>query len=57
MKKVKKYCIDKDTDISDFIEKLLEKNIPKRSQVKCILKLISSYIVVTISKVYKLLFL
>ncbi len=26
-KKVKKHCIDKDMDISDFIEDLLKKNI------------------------------
>ena len=26
-KKVKKHCIDKDMDISDFIEDLLRKNI------------------------------
>ena len=28
-KKVKKHCIDKDMDISDFIEELLRKNLPK----------------------------
>lgn len=27
-KRVKKHCIDKDIDISDFIEKLLRKNLP-----------------------------
>jgi hypothetical protein len=26
-KKVKKHCIDEDIDISDFIEKLLKKNL------------------------------
>ena len=28
-KRVKKHCIDRDMDISDFIEELLEKNLPK----------------------------
>ncbi|MEK6826193.1 MAG: ribbon-helix-helix protein, CopG family [Nanoarchaeota archaeon] len=28
-KEVKKHCIDRDMDISDFIEALLKKNLPK----------------------------
>ena len=28
-KKVKKHCIDKEIDISEFIEDLLKKNLPK----------------------------
>ena len=28
-KRVKKYCIDIDKDISDFIEELLRKKLPK----------------------------
>ncbi|MFH1592710.1 MAG: ribbon-helix-helix protein, CopG family [Candidatus Woesearchaeota archaeon] len=28
-KRVKKHCIDRDMDISDFIEQLLKKNLPK----------------------------
>ena len=28
-KRVKKHCIDKEIDISEFIEDLLKKNLPK----------------------------
>lgn len=29
-KKVKKHCIDKETDISDYLEELLRKDLEKR---------------------------
>ena len=28
-KRVKKHCIDRDMDISDFVEELLKNNLPK----------------------------
>jgi len=33
-KKVKKYCIDKEIDVSDYIEKLIRKNLPEEGTEK-----------------------